>query len=270
MAKRNPRPQRPPRQCLFCESLAGSPEHIWPNWMRGYFPRTSHDRHIEMWDTFGLTDGVVPDARIHHRHTSQMKVKAVCKTCNTGWMSRLETATKPMLKPMSEGRRTELSEVEQRTLADWIALKMMVLEVAEHEPLAGVFTREQTLEFAATRKLPDRFEVWLLKAADQERRARVSRSFAALFGLRGPLGIPNKANAQTVLLRVGRLVIFAVHSEVPLPKVRRPRQTYGKPIWPTTQRVREWPPLNTVDGPQIDMIARTLNQYVESLGRRRS
>jgi hypothetical protein len=51
--------------------------------------------------------------------------------------------------------------------------------------------------------------------------------------------------------------------------LRRPRQTYGKRIWPATQRVREWPPLNAVNAPQMEMISTTLNQYVESLGFRR-
>src|SRR5438128_6897657 len=45
----------------------------------------------------------------------------VCRPCNNGWMSRLETAGRPLILDLAEGRRKifSLGDSEARLLARW-------------------------------------------------------------------------------------------------------------------------------------------------------
>jgi hypothetical protein len=66
--------------------------------------------------------GVEVDRRAHP--VSELVAGRVCVDCNSGWMSRLEVAAMPVLKPLMDGQRTpgQLDEAERRVLGRW-ALK---------------------------------------------------------------------------------------------------------------------------------------------------
>jgi hypothetical protein len=67
---------------------------------------------------------------------SKFKPRVVCRDCNTGWMSVLEDATKPILRPLilEEGRY--LTRDDQNTLATWVSLKNMVAEFSDSKTRA--------------------------------------------------------------------------------------------------------------------------------------
>jgi len=94
---------RPTKLCLFCESsLRGvrTREHIFPKWVLTFMGiaklpvRSSH--HVRTGETFEQKDvrDAAPLARTEGR---------VCATCNNGWMSALESAAMPLLKPYIDG-----------------------------------------------------------------------------------------------------------------------------------------------------------------------
>jgi hypothetical protein len=53
-------------------------------------------------------------------------VRVFCNGCNSGWMSGLEKAAKPIVGPMVAGKALELDADAQRIVADWVALKGLV------------------------------------------------------------------------------------------------------------------------------------------------
>ena len=58
-----------------------------------------------------------------------VRVNAVCKPCNEGWMERLETEVRSFLTPMiRDGSETTLSREQQFTLARWALKTAMVFE----------------------------------------------------------------------------------------------------------------------------------------------
>jgi hypothetical protein len=66
-----------------------------------------------------------------------LTINRVCKTCNTGWMSDLETETKPVLKPLIRGKDRTLWTDHQTLLTAWLVKTSMVMEFtsdAEREP----------------------------------------------------------------------------------------------------------------------------------------
>jgi hypothetical protein len=65
------------------------------------------------------------------------KIPVVCEECNTGWMSRLETAVIPILTPIIKGSFCAITPDRRRLIAEWLTLKTMVLE---HDRAIGLKT----------------------------------------------------------------------------------------------------------------------------------
>jgi hypothetical protein len=67
-------------------------------------------------------------------NTRETVVRQVCRTrCNNGWMSRLETAVQPILRPMLKGIALRLSEAEQAVLATWAVKTAMMLACTDRD-----------------------------------------------------------------------------------------------------------------------------------------
>lgn len=112
--------------CVFCGEATLSNEHVWPKWLGRAAPgpkrslrvlrrRTEHaagTRSQELW----------PSAPY------RIKVRAVCPTCNHGWMSDLEQEVRPLLEPMLHGQTRILDGNRQELLALWAFKTATMLE----------------------------------------------------------------------------------------------------------------------------------------------
>jgi hypothetical protein len=101
-----------PRSCVFCDGPADSKEHAYPDWLTDVLPGEGALKHARgddpdtqrRWDAAGF----------------DVQVRQVCRTCNNGWMSRLEVRAQELLTPLILGTRTgSLSVAEQKTIAAW-------------------------------------------------------------------------------------------------------------------------------------------------------
>jgi hypothetical protein len=69
-----------------------------------------------------------------HRRTNRWgsfatyKAKHVCKTCNEGWMSRLDMSAKPRLLPLIRGEPATLDAAAQKTIEQWAVLKTFAFD----------------------------------------------------------------------------------------------------------------------------------------------
>lgn len=68
-----------------------------------------------------------------------MRAKAVCASCNNGWMSRLEEAAQRLLLGMVDGRGRELHRGGQLDLAVWGLLKAMMFDHAAPQNAQTMF-----------------------------------------------------------------------------------------------------------------------------------
>jgi hypothetical protein len=111
-----------PRSCIFCFQPADSGEHLLPCWLQKVLPSKDsviHTREIEGDAPLSWTK----------RGAFKEKTKQVCETCNTGWMSRLEEAVKPILAPaIAREARCEFDLREQWLAALWAAKTTYVLQ----------------------------------------------------------------------------------------------------------------------------------------------
>jgi hypothetical protein len=72
------------RQCLFCDNVANSREHVWPGWIL---------KRLNVRDVIRQKMGNDAEQLLSN---PVQKIKAVCKTRNSGWMHDLEQTNIPL------------------------------------------------------------------------------------------------------------------------------------------------------------------------------
>lgn len=141
---------RPPQKCIFCGGGNMSREHIYADWMRPYlrvFDSTTHYVNTQTAPQWAqLIPARAERGKLHLKgdHRSR-KLRVVCVTCNTTWMSRLQTAAKPVLLPFLTGSNVALSRTQQRAAANWAAMFTMVYEFAD--PLTIAIPQSERASF---------------------------------------------------------------------------------------------------------------------------
>jgi hypothetical protein len=108
---------------VFCgaDDRRLSDEHVFADWITDVagFRGKPVSHYLDRYD------GTVVEFR---REPFQSKVKVVCEPCNNGWMSGLETRTKPVLGPMIIGQEQMLRTRDQRLLAFWAVKTALMVE----------------------------------------------------------------------------------------------------------------------------------------------
>lgn len=111
------------------------------------------------------------------------KIKRVCGPCNSIWMSGLETEVAPALTGLIQAKPDILTKAVRRSLANWIVMKLMVVDAMRDEEQA--FLEVERSAFFKNRAIPDHLSVWLLRCGEE------------------PWTNAYKAHAQGVLIYVG-------------------------------------------------------------------
>lgn len=113
------------RQCIFCGESAGSREHIFANWMI--------ERMGAKSQTIAMNELSEGQWQSRPAHTfNNFVTKRVCKKCNEGWMSELESKVKTVIGPLIDRQWPVLAETmmeeasrEREIVARW-ALKTLI------------------------------------------------------------------------------------------------------------------------------------------------
>lgn len=119
---RSLRPTRKHR-CIFCGSEELSKEHVLPKWLQKWSGCAEGEHRVSL-GTYSKTYDAPPFAQ---------KIKAVCRACNTGWMSRLEGLVSPGLLALVEGKPRTIDTFFQPVLATWAYKTILVQEAAMPE-----------------------------------------------------------------------------------------------------------------------------------------
>lgn len=144
--------------CIFCgEEKQGSDEHVIPRWVRERLNITTP-----------VTIHVEPSGEEHQDpYLTVLLRHHVCRDCNSGWMSDLEDKVAPFLGPMLVHERSvDLDTEQQRDLARWAVMKVLLLELA--------LRQQQPRRRPGHRYPPSEPELaWLYGRADPPPRCRV-------------------------------------------------------------------------------------------------
>jgi hypothetical protein len=126
--------------CLFCgENRKMTKEHILPRWMREEFPELAKEPvYSGSRFEYDSPAGNGPKERIVGGREQggggpfTRQARVVCGSCNGGWMSVLETAVRQPLVQMIKGLPVTLALEDQKKVALWSAMKLMVAYFDEH------------------------------------------------------------------------------------------------------------------------------------------
>jgi hypothetical protein len=186
----------------------------------------------------------VQQTREHAGAVISVKARVVCKTCNNGWMSQLETQVKTALTHLISHEPCVLSEDEQRVISRWFVMKFMVLEfIKMTEPITPASERDFIFKGTAA---PDTWRIWLGAQTGEMWKTALWTEAAGIGTLINPpvkLADGSYAkNTQAVAFGIGNLFILAIHTtidleyDVPPEFAKVLRQT-----WPF-QKAIVWPP----------------------------
>jgi len=120
---------------VFCGTAEVTDEHVWPDWInRALLPELKlHKVRTKTDPVSKQTEGVGPS---WGGPDLDIKVKRVCGTCNSGWMSDLENEAKPYLTPLILGEAVVLDRRAREIVAAWTFLRVVMAEYTHPRQIA--------------------------------------------------------------------------------------------------------------------------------------
>jgi hypothetical protein len=113
-----------PRRCVFCGARAKlTHEHVFPRWIEQYIPGEGGFTNVRAM----VTDREILEQDSWRSSRLDLRVRAVCGSCNNGWMSKLEGAVQSILKPILLGVSPTVSGADRKILARWVVKTGIVM-----------------------------------------------------------------------------------------------------------------------------------------------
>ena len=117
--------------CFFC-GRHGKPtrEHVIPRWLAQYL---DNDIGVDggLWIRSGEPLERLP---LIWRRRTDLILRRVCASCNSGWMSRLESDAQQFLRPLIAGETIKLTPTSRLVLSRWALKTAAVLGPLQRAP----------------------------------------------------------------------------------------------------------------------------------------
>jgi hypothetical protein len=229
---------RPVKRCAFCTGRSDSREHAWPDWVLRRF-RGPNNRII----------GQIGGDEHYDPTQKAIRVRCVCRRCNTGWMKLLEDDVLPCACAMMNDLAIPLDPDQQLCLARWAVKTAMVFEYISRGDRALFYTDEERAAMRMAGTIPSGTRVQF---------ARYQGSFTtSTFGADGdtipvePGQVSTSAFVTTMTFVHLAIQVFTLRARVGerVTVTARPGLPWDglvRTIWPT-QRVVHWPPPLTLN-----------------------
>jgi hypothetical protein len=225
-------------------------EDAWPTWITEQFP--------------SARPAPFRSERLGHQRREwparrpELRVKQVCRTCNNGWMSRLETSARPYLQPLLTGTPAILDYLAQSSIAVWAVKTAMVIEGLELASQRRYSQKERTA-FAQFMVIPPRTVIWLASLPDVT-------LFYTAERIQLDQIVETRFTAITFTIGLARLALQVMTMRVPLDVDAQARiMTSVRPgrwnestakIWPADTVAVRWPLSLELNGePGLDELA---------------
>jgi hypothetical protein len=221
---------------------------VWPIWLADFLQASFPGPFTMTREVTGrLTAGSQWEAPV-----LRQKAKQVCPTCNHGWMSRLEKATAPVMKPLILGQQQLLSPAEQVRLARWAVKTAATLEFAYHGE-TDIFVSQAERDWLREKQTPPKTtHVWLAAHDGDLLGFHRSLGFTERVSSRlagpHPTGRELKSYSATIAVAHFVMKVFgnAPSDQVTVELPGVPGDLVLK-VWPASRRALIWPPPLALD-----------------------
>jgi hypothetical protein len=219
------------RQCLFCPNPADSKEHLWPDWIL-----QSLKHRVPIRQNIGKSPA--------KDFSGPVRIKCVCRKCNSGWMSQLEGRAKPIIGALMHDVSFTLDRTQQETVSAWVVKTAMILEATDMRTRTPCYTQHECEQLRLHSSIPTRSMGWL---------GRFSASGLLATGTDIWLDIgevPKAARGCVTTIVVGHLALQVLTAHIPqqydgrafdITCIGNSWEDLLVDIWPTSLRVT-WPP----------------------------
>ena len=152
--------QKLPRKCIFCGIRnANSKEHFYSAWMAPLLPTFKEQSYRQIQTTSHPVRGEqIERDKVKPGHLHSRRIMAVCGVCNSSWMNRAESAARPILEAMIEGRNMTILRNGMEDVARWIAIKTIV---AEQSDITRSTTPADTRKALIDGAIPEEFQIYV-------------------------------------------------------------------------------------------------------------
>jgi hypothetical protein len=263
-------PPNPARECIFCLARGMTYEHVWPDWLKRYVPKTipKHGQFIAEISKDRSTFS--SSIKTWAGDPQSRRLPVVCGRCNGGWMKDLQDAAKPILEPILAGKPALITPYQQKLMAAWAAMCVMTGEYYSPEFASIPFSDRDYLRLY--REPPKDWRIWI---------GRYLRGRWAGYWIHHsvPLveDIPEGGrdavlppNTQTTTFIVGQIYIHAFSSALPniTNKWRLDLQgpTILAQLWPIKEGFITWP-TNDIRDRDAERIAGHIFWQLDSIAR---
>ncbi len=195
-----------------------------------------------------------------------VRVRAVCKPCNNGWMNQLESKVRPYLTPMVTGENVTLDQAALATVAQWLTLKVMVVE---HDAQNTVLTPQaDRSRFRDTLEPPPYYRLYAAHNISADPLFFLRHSVCVAFTLEGPnppLDDTTK-NIQVVTMVAGKVVFQAICTRINDFAIEDRAMALGFHnrcrFWPNPPELMAFPSRPRLDKERILRVATIVERYV--------
>ena len=247
------------QRCIFCSSFGLSKEHFWPGWAHSLFagPKPPNDAYrlefitgteVRFGPSFGRRQGTLLNK----------KFRVVCKKCNNGWMSQLETDVKPIILAMLSGERVAISAKEQAALARWIMLKVIVID--QSIPRDAVISAHDRMEFMAGRAAEASFTIYVAHCISPRWSLNMFRKSVAIAKAATP--VSSSKNVQTTAFGFGTLFCYCVVHTVPEIDLTRIMHTDPRTPSIPSDECLMWPPETSIGEEEANEVAQSMHEFL--------
>jgi hypothetical protein len=266
-------------RCIFWEpSKPHTPldrEHIWGEWLKPYV-RSDINRHRLREEEIGKP-GTLSKVKITPRTGEPLlsKVRIVCKACNSGWMSRIQSVAKPFLLPLIQGRSTTMGLVAQRAIAAWCTMATITSDYLSHDNTAIAISQGERDWFRDNGTPPQDWKIWIGHYTG--RKGRWTHFVVPILEAKGISELKDndfaQPNTQTTTFVVGNLFVHVISTSGDPSTVSRWIWPSGSPltlklvqIAPTRESIVVWPPQSLTDF-ETELISTAFERVIDGASR---
>jgi hypothetical protein len=216
---------------------------MWADWLRNYIPRTVSKYYSQS----GILYPTTLDAKtaLHSGDPHSSRIRCVCGVCNSGWMSAVQSKTKPILIQLLRGERCTLGKRDQAILATWIAMFTMVAEFRFRPGDLSAISANERRQFMETQRPPPNWKIWIGALGDDSWKGRYYHRTLPIYS---PEDVVKRTvngvlvpNTQTTTFVVNKLYVHVLSSSVIEVDRQKIDSRLVQRIWPLLAKIK-WPP----------------------------
>jgi len=253
-----------PGRCIFCGRRGLSKEHVWSKWTHNLVPRLEDGLHERVTISARGAKAAPPSHKQYQGSANTIQLRKACKRhCNSGWMSQLDEAAKPIMTRLILSEPIELDPDAQKIVATWFAMKAMIAEFSHPK---DVSTQQHERAFLMKNLEPPKtWRIWIASHCSVVWRMAYQRHASTLgFALSGTTPIPPKRpfakNTQAITFGLGSLLAQIISTSSGI-EFDLPNEIVGQAhqVWPIAKTIR-WPPDIILDHGAADGFAKSMER----------